>query len=280
MSNKLSFTGERLVPDAQNASVMVEHLHRYAFASLYCKGKMVLDIASGEGYGSHIISKVAKQVTGVDIDESVIAYAQKEYVANNLSFKTGRADKIPMPDASVDVVVSFETIEHHDKHEEMMKEVKRVLRPDGLFIISTPEKKYYTDETGYNNPFHVKELYQHEFEALLKKYFKNLSMVAQQSGMISVLYPTVNTDIKESWLAKGNTQNVEVLTSTQPLYLVALASDQQVQYHSLSFFKDNSIVEDINRRQVEALLNSRTYKAGKLLLAPLTWIRSILKGKA
>ena len=106
MSEKMNFTGERLTPEIMSATVMVEHLHRYAFAAGYCKGKDVLDIASGEGYGSHILSKVAKQVTGVDIDEASVAYAQNKYIASNLLFRTGRADKIPLDDKSLDVVVS------------------------------------------------------------------------------------------------------------------------------------------------------------------------------
>lgn len=280
MEQKLSFTGERLVPDALNASVMIEHLHRYAMATSYCKGKTVLDIASGEGYGSNILSTVAEKVTGVDIDAGVIGYAKKKYIKNNLSFKVGSASEIPMETASVDVVVSFETIEHHDKHDEMIAEVKRVLKPGGLLIISTPDKKYYSDIPRYANPFHVKELYQHEFDALLKKYFRNVQMTAQQSGLLSVLYPVGVNGIDGEWLSKGTTAGIEIVQSSQPLYLIALASDGDFTYNALSFFKDNNLVENINSQMINAIYQSKTYRAGKLVLSPLAWLRGLLGKKA
>src|SRR5205085_7058452 len=96
---------------------------------------------------------------GVDIDEVSVNHAAKKYAASNLEFKTGAVEKIPVESTSIDVVVSFETIEHHDKHEEMMQEIKRILKEDGLLIISTPDKKYYADIPAHQNPFHIKELY-------------------------------------------------------------------------------------------------------------------------
>jgi 2-polyprenyl-3-methyl-5-hydroxy-6-metoxy-1,4-benzoquinol methylase len=65
-------------------------------------------------------------------------------------------------------VVSFETLEHHDKHDEMFLEIKRILRPGGLLLMSTPEKLFYTDLPNVQNEFHVKELYLEEFRDLGK----------------------------------------------------------------------------------------------------------------
>ena len=76
-----------------------------------------------------------------------------------------------MPDARVDFVVSFETIEHHDQHLQMMMEIRRVLRPDGVLIISSPDKHEYSDVPGFKNEFHVKELYLSEFVDLLSSHF-------------------------------------------------------------------------------------------------------------
>ncbi|HEY0433333.1 MAG TPA: class I SAM-dependent methyltransferase, partial [Chitinophagaceae bacterium] len=111
----MDFTGERFVPLEQllNDEIAFEHLHRYHSASLLTKDKNVVDIACGEGYGSAILAPTAKQVTGIDISEEVIAHARKTYGNTpNLRFKVGTAEAIPVPDHTIDVVVAFETIEH------------------------------------------------------------------------------------------------------------------------------------------------------------------------
>lgn len=101
-----------------------------------------MDIASGEGYGSSLLSKSALSVIGVDIDNDSIENAKIKYTCPNLEFRQGSTSNVPVPDNSVDVVVSFETIEHHDKHEEMMLEIKRVLTATGTLIMSSLTKNF------------------------------------------------------------------------------------------------------------------------------------------
>src|SRR6266496_1635966 len=171
LATTMQFTGERFVP-TENGQIKYEHLHRYALSLQLAAGKSVLDIASGEGYGATLLAQVAQSVTGVDIDPETVNYAKHKYYLPNLKFLVGSCHSIPLPDASVDVVTSFETIEHHDQHDEMMREIKRVLIPNGSLIISTPNRAIYSDDFNTSNPFHVKELYYDEFNQLLKKYFK------------------------------------------------------------------------------------------------------------
>ena len=154
-ASDLPWTGEQYVPQL-GGEIELEHLHRYHWAALFSGGKRVLDIACGEGYGSEILARSATQVIGVDVSQAVV-HASSKYSQTNLEFLVGSCDGIPVSDASVDVVVSFETIEHHDRHQKMMREVKRVLRPDGILIISSPDKYVYSDVSGYKNPFHVRE---------------------------------------------------------------------------------------------------------------------------
>jgi len=135
----LEWTGERYIPGIQG-DVAVEHLHRYALARELVHGKDVLDIACGEGYGSNLLIETAQSVIGVDAAEDAIAHARQTYVRSGLQFEVGRCDAIPLKSNSVDVVVSFETIEHHDRHDEMMAEISRVLRADGVLIVSSPDK--------------------------------------------------------------------------------------------------------------------------------------------
>ena len=164
----MEFTGERFIPEV-HGNIELEHLHRYLLACKTVAGKTALDIASGEGYGSAMLARTAHKVIGVDISQEAVSHAQAKYIAKNLEFRLGSCSKIPLDDASVDVVVSFETIEHHNEHEAMMKEIKRVLRPGGVLVISSPDKLEYSEKPGYSNPHHVKELSRGEFKKLLRK---------------------------------------------------------------------------------------------------------------
>ena len=158
----LPWTGERYLPDV-HGSIELEHLHRYLLASRLSLGKRVLDIACGEGYGSSLMSQSALSVIGVDIAADAVAHAKAKYQASNLEFRIGSCAAIPLPDHSVDVVVSFETIEHHHEHDAMMREIKRVLVPGGVLMISSPDKLEYSDIPNYSNEYHVRELYRGEF---------------------------------------------------------------------------------------------------------------------
>ncbi len=126
----LPWTEERFVPQVEG-SIAREHLHRYATACELVQGKAVLDIACGEGYGAAMLANVANQVTGVHISAETIAFASAKYRRKNLEFKIRSCAEVPVADASIDIIVSFETIEHHNQNEVLMDEFKRVLRPGG-----------------------------------------------------------------------------------------------------------------------------------------------------
>jgi ubiquinone/menaquinone biosynthesis C-methylase UbiE len=223
----MDFTGERYIP-LLNGIIKYEHLHRYAMCLELVVGKSVLDIASGEGYGSALLAKAASSVIGVDIDNISIEYSKSQYSHHkNLEFLQGSCESIPLPDNSVDVVTSFETIEHHDKHEEMMQEIKRVLKPGGLLIISSPNRLTYSDEPNNSNPFHVKELYYDELSDLLSKYFNYSQIYGQKLATSSFIYPLENASETSLKIYKGNIDNLTqkscILKS--PLYFVAICSD-------------------------------------------------------
>lgn len=222
----LTWTGERYLPELEG-QIALEHLHRYAMARELAKDKHVLDIACGEGYGSAVLAEVANRVVGVDISEEVVEHARRKYKRKNLEFKVGSCSKIPVRNASVDLVVSFETIEHHDQHEAMMSEIKRVLGRNGVLIISSPEKHEYSVIPAYNNPFHVKELYRHEFEKLMASHFKHVAMYGQR-----VIYGSgILQEKKISDLASLSQENGSIKVTrgvARPIYLIAVASDGTV----------------------------------------------------
>ena len=124
----LPFTGERLTSEL-TGQTEIEHLHRYFLARHMCRGKDVLDVASGEGYGSALLAQVAKSVIGVELAEDVVAHANTEYGQPNVCFRQGDARELPIPDDSIDVAVSFDTIEHFDGHDRFLSEIRRVPPP-------------------------------------------------------------------------------------------------------------------------------------------------------
>ena len=231
----VEFTGERFVPELKG-SIALEHLHRYLIACELARGVRVLDIACGEGYGSAMLAEVARHVIGVDISDEVIAHASSMYGRANLEFKVGTCAKIPVPDASVDLVVSFETIEHHDQHQAMMSEIKRVLRPEGVLIISSPDQHEYSKVLSCPNPFHVKELRRDEFENLLRSAFRHFAMFGQRVVYASGIVTERDASALVSFTEDGGRFNVDEGIA-RPLYLVAVASDGSLPRIGSSLFE-------------------------------------------
>jgi O-antigen biosynthesis protein len=187
----MEFTGERFVPLSKliDDEIAFEHLHRYHAALELVKGKIVLDIACGEGYGTAILSKNVAKIFGIDIDQASIDHAKKTYKSNNIEFICGSADKIPLPDDSVEVVISYETIEHINEESQkiFLSEIKRVLRKEGILVISTPDKTNYTDRYSHKNEFHIKEFEKDEFIAFLENYFGHVSCFLQGYEIVDAI---------------------------------------------------------------------------------------------
>src|ERR1051326_4869403 len=222
----MEFTGERFVP-SENGQIKYEHLHRYALSLELAAGKSVLDVASGEGYGAALLAQVAQLVTGVDIDPETVSYSKNKYGLPNLNFLVGSCDAIPLSNASVDVITSFETIEHHDRHEELMLEIKRVLSPNGTLIISSPNRVVYSDDSNQPNPFHVKELYYEEFNQLLKKHFKNVQFYGQRLATGSFITPLQKPSGEGLRAFSGDVERLKQHMEPLPLpvYFLAVCSD-------------------------------------------------------
>jgi SAM-dependent methyltransferase len=217
---QMAFTGERYVPEMRG-QIYYEHLHRYALALSLASGKDVLDVASGEGYGTALLATVARSVVGVDIDAPSVAFAASRYISMNMAFKRGTAIDLPLADASVDLVVSFETIEHLAEHERMLGEFKRVLRRNGHTIISSPNKLVYSDARGYSNPFHVRELYFNEFRDLLRAFFPESRIFGQRIFAGSAVHPLIGAT-EARWLGPSKTSESGITALTDPDYFVAL----------------------------------------------------------
>lgn len=240
----MPFTGERYVPSV-GGQIRHEHLHRYALCLEAVRDRDVLDIACGEGYGSAILAGTARSVTGVDLSDEAVEHARRAYGDRvGLRFVAGRADAIPLPDASVDVVVSFETIEHHDRHEQMLVEIRRVLRPGGRLVISSPDRRTYAASAGLRNEFHVRELDREEFEALLRRHFRYVRVSGQRLGTGSFVHPL--DDAAPSPGYRGLTADPAGIVSAgsvalaDPVYLIACCSDEPFAADPPSVFVEPS----------------------------------------
>ena len=189
MSGGIEFTGERYIPGTRG-EIWVEHWHRYHFAARWAKGRRVLDVACGEGYGTALLARHAAHVTGVDLAPAAIAHARGTYAAlSNVEFVEASCTQMPLPDASFDVVVSFETVEHITGQAEFLDEIARVLKPGGLVVLSCPNKLEYSDKRDFANEFHVKELYREELAALVGARFPEMAWYGQRPSFFSVIAP-------------------------------------------------------------------------------------------
>lgn len=169
---------ERIVPDETAPGILALHLKRYEFARPHCVDAEVLDAGCGVGYGSSYLAEVASHVVGVDVSEEAIAYARQRYGGPNVEFVVGDLTALEFDDASFDVVCSFETIEHVEDVERYLGQIARVLRSDGIFVVSTPRVDATT--RAPDNPFHRVELSRDDFQTALLSRFEEVELYGQR----------------------------------------------------------------------------------------------------
>jgi SAM-dependent methyltransferase len=226
----LEWTGERFLPWRNDPTLAYEHLHRYLYASRFVAGKSVLDLASGEGYGSNLLAQSAAEVIGVDLAVEVVAHARQRYPRPNLEFLVGSITNVPISETRrFDVVVCFEAIEHIEDHRGLLAEIVRLLEEDGVLIVSTPNKNAYHQTIQQENEFHVKELEFDEFRGLLQSRFQNVCFLGQRIYAQSDLWPVVSgaNDRIEEFIIERTGSEFAVVGSErrQPMYFIAVASN-------------------------------------------------------
>jgi len=223
----MKFTGERYIP-TEKGRIFLEHYHRYMAVIDIVAKKDVLDIASGEGYGSAMLAKVATSVTGIDISAEAVDNANKKYQMENLRYYVGNAAKLNYPDNSFDIVVSYETIEHLSEQDEVIAEFSRVLRADGVLLLSSPNRPIYQKECGSNNEFHIKELDFSELDLLLKKKFNFVEYYGQQlqiGSVISPISPVAGLLMYQGYIEDNHAITAGVTSITNPVYFLAICSN-------------------------------------------------------
>ncbi len=157
------------------------------------------------------------------------------------------------------MAVCFEALEHIEDHQKLLSEVKRLLTPEGVFIVSTPNKTVYSDEPQFNNPFHVHELYFDEFRELFEKYFKNVKFLGQRIYCNSNIWPV---------FAGEDTKVVEYVVDKNPEEFVFIGSDKKIPHYFIAIASDAARdIEDRSSALVDvsnALLNQKDSQIGQL----------------
>lgn len=273
MGNKDKWTGERLETFV-TTEAMTEHLHRYAIIFNLIKNKKVLDIACGEGYGTALMSKYAKHVTGIDIDKDTISKASHKYRSENINFIDGSILNIPVNDSSYDIITCFETIEHISNHDKALNELKRILSSNGILVISTPEKKYYSDLNNFKNPFHQKELYEKDFIQLLNKYFTYYEIYSQSSFNGSLIMKDGERKIIKYY--SGDYNQILEIPEFSPFFKIALASDNNIEFELPSgIFLHPKRVSELIFEEGKSLRSTITYRIGNMFLYPFKLVKKI-----
>jgi 2-polyprenyl-3-methyl-5-hydroxy-6-metoxy-1,4-benzoquinol methylase len=237
----MAFTGERFTPECER-EIWYEHWHRYQLASLLAPGRRVLDAACGEGYGSSLLARKARSVLGVDIDAGAIEHARGRYGDQaNLAFAQGDCTALTQADRAFDLVVSFETLEHVAAQDALVAGFARVLADDGLLLISSPDKRSYSDASGFRNAFHVRELYRAELLALLNAHFPFVQLYSQKLLFQSAIWAEAGTDPASCATATVTAAGVEAGLRYDPLYFIAVCSNTAIDavLPALSLFGDS-----------------------------------------
>ena len=216
---------ERFQPGSSRITE-IESFHRYQVASELCCGRRVLDAACGEGYGTAMLARSAASAVGVDLSEETVKAASAKYAANNLSYVVGDAQAMPFADASFDCVVSFETIEHVTDPRRLVAEIRRVLKPSGLLVLSSPNRRAFDRrnrcENG-GNPYHLHEMEQDELLSLVRELFPQVAVHAQDAFYNSVIGGEKSPGRFFVRNAAGDVLTHETLRT--PQYSIVLASD-------------------------------------------------------
>lgn len=239
-ADELTFTGERFTPECVR-EIWYEHWHRYAFALGVVKGRRVLDAACGEGYGSNLLADVASSVCGVDISDQAVEHARLRYGdKSNIEFHVGDAAALTFPDQSFDVIVSFETLEHLSAQQELISGFARVLAPGGILLISSPDKRTYSDIAGFRNEFHVRELYREELLDLLRPHFPEIRLYGQKLLFQSVMWAIDAEEGSAATQTAAADGSIAQGLDYAPMYYIAVCSSQPLStpLSGLSLFGD------------------------------------------
>jgi SAM-dependent methyltransferase len=191
---ELILTGERTLPGVREENYWFQrHLAAYDYVQSLAEGKRVLDLGSGEGYGTSLLSTRAAQAVGVDLAPEAIFHARKTYRRSNLRFMYSDIYELDLEDDSFDLVCSLQVIEHLHEPARFVQEARRVLSPGGLCVITTPNRLLISpgrDEPV--NPFHIIEYDSRQFRDFMLGFFDRIDMLGLFHARLLRLHDTIS----------------------------------------------------------------------------------------
>ena len=233
----LPFTGERVIPGKVEPDLWAEHLSRYLFAEPLAGARRVLDLGAGAGYGSERLSKIAKSVVAIDLAVDAMRYAREHHPGRNVHHVAASAEKLPFRKGSFDLVVAFEILEHVHDQPGLLAEVRRVLTPEGIFVVSTPNRLYYTDERNEHNEFHVHEFEVPELQEFLAPAFAQVSLFVQNHAPAVVIGEAGREGLEPARAARPRAEPPAETYRTCH-YAIAVCGPQATRLDSMVFFPE------------------------------------------
>jgi 2-polyprenyl-3-methyl-5-hydroxy-6-metoxy-1,4-benzoquinol methylase len=261
-NGKLTFTGERVTPDMfYESNIFMEHFARYFFAKDFCLAKKVIDIGCGYGYGTKYLSGFAKEALGIDVSEEAISYANEKYANKQCAFSVKDCIEIGTMEERFDVGVCFELIEHlpSECHQDFMQGVAKILKKDALLVVSTPNYLIYKGK----NPFHKKEYTPSEFNRMLRMFYHDVRLFAQNKSPFAIGHAEQHKALYEMLFILSNLPRIAVNKILPKKWKFAY---KEVNRMPLSFGHNDFIIEnfsDLDRASyIIAVCSSKKMESG------------------
>jgi SAM-dependent methyltransferase len=211
-------SAERFDPEEMGGGLIeAEHRARYWWATPWVQGKDVLDAGCGVGYGTRLLAEHnPARLVGVDLSAEALSHGP----ADSAELVEGDVRELPFPPDSFDLVVCFEVIEHVDGHERVLDEMRRVLRPGGTLLISSPNRDVYAP----GNPHHVHEFVPEELREALGRRFRHVALHGQYVRLASAI-------VEGDGLPVGSPDHlgafaIQPLEAGKETYTLAVARDE------------------------------------------------------
>jgi SAM-dependent methyltransferase len=235
---------ERIDPLDTRPGVVAHHLKKYEFARSRIGG-FVVDVACGVGYGTDYLGSATDLVVGIEIADDAIRIAGQRYRHDNVYFVQGSAENLPFRDTSVDAVVCFEGIEHFTDPERHLEEVTRVLRPNGTYLLSTPNP--LTNPHDHENPFHLHQFELNGFELMLRERFAHVEMLGQSRTQSDAHRAAQRADV----LGLRRWRALRPLTRWVSRYVLKTVPTEEATL-------DDFVIEPFSERSLEYVVACRT----------------------
>ena len=252
----IEFTGERVIPGQVDPDLWAEHVSRYAFAVRWASGARVLDLGCGAGYGTAELAGRARSAIGIDLAPAAVSHSKSAYPLPNISFVPASVTAVPFRAGSFDLITAFEVIEHLDDWRALLSEGRRLLRPNGIFLVSTPNKEYYTDSRGASgpNPFHTHEFEFDEFRSVLGEFFPHCTILVQNHLEAFAFYEqSGSSSSRDTSSIEGRMDGVRGTPQEAHFFLAVCSLEDKPPMPSFLFVHQGSNVLREREKHIESL---------------------------